>query len=878
MGKGIVNFKGTMRNYSHDNVPDGACEQIINMRYEKNAWVPVGPKSLITFPTIPANLVGGISSTKKMWGCNLDTGMVLVIFDSSTGVIQIMKNYQDTGWAGPFALATFLGKTINIKFLNNVILIFDNTDKQIHYAISSPDPTIIYYYAGTMQLPEIDFNPINYTLVGPGSIVINYTSVDQLDWNTAFSAALYADQNVKYQAGFIEGSVSIICAYELFDGTYIYHSVPKRLFVGNSSGIFDNSPGYPYAPLNPKMLLWSNGAPNTLGLQGYAYGQILMEFNIGANLALLKSNYKDIIKNITVFMTKPQPSILLDDAWQIGASPGSERVLKHSPYYDINTGPTTSGSMIYQDINYYRVAIYSLDDTRLALGSNPLPVGDLTDIATRLELPVDNFSRVQLHSTVSQLYNSRLNLANINVNFPSILNFWISTAGNPTTNIYWCEFTINTDQGIFVVNSATVNSTNSDGSVDVLSFPFPDSRCSKMRIVKQAGVSGPMYATGYFNMAPNNIHNFSYFYDPAQQSTFNIPDSAFATATLGTKMSYTEPTRVQISQVNNPFYFPANLSYHVGASDILGLADNAMPVDLTQFGQYPIIVFSKDGNWAMNIGTGNVYITNITPHSSKPAVSGTILARVEDFIIYQSIEGLMIMGGRDSNCATKILETGFGNPLINDTIYQSILGSLQLVGLYSSVTNDDFLNNFIAIPSNLILGYNFKKREIIISNLGNQNYSWVYSLISNSWQKISDTFSSFINCFGLWYGIRSGDGKIVDLAVETQNAPVQVMIQTAPVNFGDQMFKNLKRSLLRCRVTLNNGCFFGFYLYRRQIDSWLLVGGNETAGIANIVNNSPIPKGSTSQEYIFIFIGQLTQGFITGIESEIEQAYTSKIR
>ena len=70
-----------------------------------------------------------------------------------------------------------------------------------------------------------------------------------------------------------------------------------------------------------------------------------------------------------------------------------------------------------------------------------------------------------------------------------------------------------------------------------------------------------------------------------------------------------EPNKMKVSELNNPFVFQDVNSHTVGQGKIIGMMSNAMRVSEGQFGQFPLYVFTSESIYALNVGQDVLYTT-----------------------------------------------------------------------------------------------------------------------------------------------------------------------------------------------------------------------------------------------------------------------------
>ena len=130
------------------------------------------------------------------------------------------------------------------------------------------------------------------------------------------------------------------------------------------------------------------------------------------------------------------------------------------------------------------------------------------------------------------------------------------------------------------------------------------------------------------------------------QSVFSsLPTTALTTVAD----SYYDNNRVQATELNNPFSFPAINSYRIGNGEVLGMSTNAVALSQGQYGQFPIYAFTSEGIWTMNIGTGETLINTIRAVSREVCVNGNSVIGIGGATIFATAKGLFIISGTTVN-------------------------------------------------------------------------------------------------------------------------------------------------------------------------------------------------------------------------------------
>jgi len=443
-----------------------------------------------------------------------------------------------------------------------------------------------------------------------------------------------------------------------------------------------------------------------------------------------------------------------------------EKLINEQPLYKIKTIP-------FDEIGVLATEKYD-KNLNLIPTNEELPVGELTH---------------SFHANGHIYYDSRLWLKGITTNF----NKWLTPIGNSggdeliTVNVMF-EYKIITQQGVFYKKS-DVYTQITDSAFPILYLPYlityPDSRASELRIlVKISGVWKTVFTC---ELKPSERENYSYVFlgdgadidksnnpysfkvpittdtslgirrresDILRMSTniqgyWLIPSSGTYSTSTTTEQSPLDPNRVQVCDVNNPFYFLAKNSYQVGFGEIQDLAVNTVPMTNLQFGQHPVIVLSTDGIFALEIGNGSVLVTRVIPMSTTPVVGRSINAG--EVIVFKNNSGLYSLVGRDVKHISEKLEGVLSNPLSGKELFDYMTESQSINDTSVALNEVDFLTYL----EDALLLYDNTFKELIVSN---KDYNYSYVLHEGMWYKRHETFVNIIQSNPYNYCIISKNG------------------------------------------------------------------------------------------------------------------------
>jgi hypothetical protein len=134
------------------------------------------------------------------------------------------------------------------------------------------------------------------------------------------------------------------------------------------------------------------------------------------------------------------------------------------------------------------------------------------------------------------------------------------------------------------------------------------------------------------------------------------------------------------SEVNNPWVFKASGYNCIGNGRILGLSTTTTALSEGQFGQYPLLVFSEDGIWALSLDGTGLY-TSIRPMSREVCNNPKSITQTDGAVFFVSKKGLMVITGSQVKCVSEQLSGKIGsfassvNPGINIGKYQTFFAN-----------------------------------------------------------------------------------------------------------------------------------------------------------------------------------------------------------
>jgi hypothetical protein len=550
------------------------------------------------------------------------------------------------------------------------------------------------------------------------------------------------DKNSYFYAPFF-----VRCAYRLFDGnTYTRLTCPMLMIPATKPGwilrgtVSDKSEHTGYTEYKLKN-----------GLMGIKTMYHKLAMVVDSDTTEL-TKWKDIISGIDVFATRQTLSYNTDSeiskvfvegkgytAFGVSAFGGraaSNDTTKDKAYITKDFDFTSSFGDVYcyllvnldfkSDKDYaeelignsqfYKIVGFSVDEFITKANNH---VWESLDIAKytitnlvqkdMLDDGYDYRSHDKLIAQSTYVYNQRLHLYNVSrqlfegFTFPYMNQYAYSgTEGTINLSVY-----INGGDGTTRIVTA---SYTGDLMWDGRFFYYPDAKAYQI-VVQKVGSALQVY--------PLTSHPYlqgAYYlgWPDLGSGSSNAELSGYKYDRNNTPIA--ESNKIYVSQVGNPFVFLASNIYTVGIGTVLGISSLATPLSQGQFGQYQLIAFCSDGNYALEVNSEGGY-TNIAPTQRDVCITPSTITQTDQEVVFVAQRGVMTTNGAGIQCI-----------------------SMQMDGVADNMPDSIPKNFYIPTPCLESL----LKTSLIAYDYANQRFiffpgktAYVYSLITQTWNTAS---------------------------------------------------------------------------------------------------------------------------------------------
>ena len=314
-------------------------------------------------------------------------------------------------------------------------------------------------------------------------------------------------------------------------------------------------------------------------------------------------------------------------------------------------------------------------------------------------------------------YNSRLNLANVK-RYPYAkakcgTQKYTTDQGEDKMD---CYVYIQAADSVLKVSCGSVSCPSQ--STPPYYFFYPDPKAKAVEFINGGNhyyknlsvhprLNGAYYYIGLPGPSDANYYQGVDYY-PNLKFTDDKPDIC----KLNNYSSYESlPNEILTSEVNNPFVFNAEGDNVVGTGKIIGIVANTVAISQGQFGQYPLIVFTMQGIYALYVNSTGLYSSS-APLSREVCNNPESITPTDGAVFFTSDKGLMRMVGSEIVCVSSQM---MGKKYTKDKGIDLECGTSE---------------SFIAYLKGCKIGYDYKEKCLHIIN---PSYAYHYVLdISSS--------------------------------------------------------------------------------------------------------------------------------------------------
>lgn len=698
-----IRFTGINRNINSTDSNLGDCQELINIKSE-NGILKIHKNKQVISERIPYTrvIIHDIQSVENYIGFD-DTGIVW--FSPTTGDIlaRLYKSENNLN-------------NIHICTQNNMVVISDK---------NTAANTAYLYNEGKYEL-FIDDSSLNVPLEITHTTEV-YSGTGEL-YSDEFELDLIGTDN--YDERWKQNYAIMQAAYNKFftdnkkwvNGYYLV-GINVTLWDNTESKLTNLTPFYPiYMPIDDG----NNEFP--FYVRTYNKGSNIKHQIILTNMvqrhtyqikALSDENIKRNIKSVNVYISNPISPVIFD-----------ENNLNF--IHDVNaTDLSRYNALRLQESNLekqllYKYKSYSIDQLRhdiveeIEFGLDILPINKTLDVDSGL---VSRAGQMKAYNNRIHYFNS---VAKVDLSQGYSIKPDKQTGVEFTADAIICLRDTDGSDIRLRYNGLTLKSLTTLEPYYVLLEGMTivqDSRAYKI-IFNKPGY----YAECLLESSPRYNYSYGFF----KTLTFIEGDQYDKVTSTGI---YQEPNAINVTSQNNPINFPVEHSYAF-AGAVRDIAYATEPISQTQISQYPLYVFTDEGIFTLEQGSGNVLYSNITMINTDHIAKSSQTCQTRNGVAYIANGSVYILSGRNNLNISLPLKGHIDTDIQQCPSYAVCCQSQQLYDIstgLSIVDNERFLED-------AILSYSAPQDELYVSNR-EYEYSYVFSFAYKSWSKVTGIYS-----------------------------------------------------------------------------------------------------------------------------------------
>lgn len=388
--------------------------------------------------------------------------------------------------------------------------------------------------------------------------------------------------------------------------------------------------------------------------------------------------WKNIVRSIDVYITPPitktdssqrinkfvlktvdytMRNVCPDQDWIISYAPSSGAYIYKGGFHNVSLAeiPSLTDENYCQKIrntsSFFKIASLDLESiSNFPAVSTNLPVDKsvIANVSLQQQMKDDYKSHNLITAKGAYVYNHRLNVYGISETlfdgfglsmFPEGCRFFVNLDSSENQlSINKIVTVIETAEGQKIVEkNVSIQNINRAGLFNSMKF-YPDSRATKMVFFCTLKNTSGQYSSHIYSFPLtecaelNGAMHLSFF--TSDYSKYEVSEFTYSVDNV-----VYMPSKIYTSESDNPFFFPLNGINTVGIGTIQGIASTTRALSQGQFGQYPLMAFSTDGIWAMEVSSKGTY-SSIHPISREVCSNPKSITQLDQSVIFATNRSL----------------------------------------------------------------------------------------------------------------------------------------------------------------------------------------------------------------------------------------------
>ena len=519
--------------------------------------------------------------------------------------------------------------------------------------------------------------------------------------------------------------------------------------------------------------------------------------------------------------------------------------------------------------NYYVVDEIKLNELKAGVNTIDLSGRDLMGIRAWESVKDDTRTHNILNPGCIFSYNNRLHFGNITEvvwggRTPNMHVGYEEITGLAKNNSIRAVVTISQGGELVYADSGWSEDTQMS---DLYWFYYPNVNALSADVyIRILGVDGTYrYSQAKLTLSKHVLLDGAYWFDGMNYANFLPCSEEEATRTVNASSLY-YPSKLYVSEPDNPWTFPITQRITVGTGKILALANTAVALSQNQYGRSVLQAFCSDGIWELQMNDTGAYVPK-NPTTRDVISNPDCLVMLDGAIAFPTDKGLNLLTSQGVTLISEAIEGRNGTDGMLDIFTSLDRFFLKTEGV--AIQKYDDAKMFRDVLTSSMLSYDYAHSCLHVIPQG-ETWNYAYDLHSGEWaiQLTGYSVDSIVNDYPDTI-IGASDGKIYryDNVTDTDtvlNAYQLGYLLTRPLSLGNPVSRKAISDLRAMRYYKSEKGYIGVVLFAsNDLRTWTRVRGL---------------KVFSAKYYRVLLMAKLTElDTLNGIVMDYVERYTDKM-
>ena len=402
---------------------------------------------------------------------------------------------------------------------------------------------------------------------------------------------------------------------------------------------------------------------------------------------------------------------------------------------------------------------------------------------------------------------------------------------------------------------------------DLYWFYYPNVNALSADVyIRILGVDGTYrYSQAKLTLSKHVLLDGAYWFDGMSYANFLSCSEEEANRTVNASSLY-YPSKLYVSEPDNPWTFPITQRITVGTGKILALANTAVALSQNQYGRSVLQAFCSDGIWELQMNDIGAYVCK-NPTSRDVISNPDCLVMLDGAIAFPTDKGLNLLTSRGVTLISEAIEGRNGTDVMPDIFTSLDRFFLKTDGVAIQKYDDAKMFKDVLKSSMLSYDYAHSCLHVIPQDM---TWNYAYDLRSGEWaiQLTGYSVDSIVNDYPDTI-IGASDRKIYRYDNVTDTDTVLNTYQlgyllTRPLSLGNPVARKAISDLRAMRYYKSEKGYIGVVLFAsNDLRTWTRVRGL---------------KVFSAKYYRVLLMAKLTElDTLNGIVMDYVERYTDKM-